>query len=332
MAHHIQRMKEYKPVVARIGLTNRCNHRCVRCSSKYRPAHNPNAEWDVTCLQRFAKEFKVVGKACVLGGGGEPLVYPHFVTSVKHFLDLEFELGISTNGSNLSPEIADLLSKFAWVRISIDACIDKTYQKLRHTHDSFNKSFRYIDRIRNGGCVVGANFVIQPENMREIAEFAKIVKANGFDNCRYNLMHGPINKPSYEWGDSQLDIIKEQLARACEYEAKDFKIFVHRGIPQVAAAVQGETSRKEKEYGDCYYSRIVLAFAPDECLYTCCTTKENPDFKIGCFHNMSLTSLLQLWKQHFPVDVTKCPPCWWDDKNKIAEYLLSKNPPHVNFP
>ena len=31
------------------------------------------------------------------------------------------------------------------------------------------------------------------------------------------------------------------------------------------------------------------------------------------------------------LDVQKCPACWFDQTNELIEYLVSENPPHVNF-
>ena len=53
--------------------------------------------------------------------------------------------------------------------------------------------------------------------------------------------------------------------------------------------------------------------------------------KQGYIGNIKQGDFEHIWYTRERPDVAKCPPCWMDAKNEIAEYMMTDAPPHVNF-
>ena len=71
-------------------------------------------------------------RAIQLTGGGEPTVHPDHTKIFQDVLDRELDLGLVTNGVNLSDEDMEVLLKAKWVRFSVDAGNAETYASVRN--------------------------------------------------------------------------------------------------------------------------------------------------------------------------------------------------------
>jgi len=137
-------------------------------------------------------------KSVLLIGGGEPTLHPDFGVIVKYLKKKNLQVGIVTNGSFMEKIIgvADFLGKGDWVRLSLDAGTDKTFQalhrpklkiglaeicdnvsKLKAVNENLMVGFSYVI-IWNG---INMNGVKLMPNVNEIPSAAKLAKNSGFD-------------------------------------------------------------------------------------------------------------------------------------------------------
>lgn len=300
--YHIDKVRESRPVFVQWDITNRCNLNCPHCSSRLQSQYCFEDEWKFENLKRVAYELKGYGiKAIEITGGGEPLIHPDFIKIAKLFLSLGFKIGLVTNGTLINKQVARIIQKFEWVRVSIDE------------RDDFN--YGLIEVIRKEGCVLGSSFVIKPANFRKILTFARKMKEVGFDNCRFTVLYpngGKLLK-------SYLPRIRNLLNLAKKIEEENYSVF----IPKERLI---DVWKKKRDYSACYYSRLVSVIAGNGKIYWCCATKNEPYALIGNLNKESFAEILD--KKQDP-DISKCPFCWMDKKNEIVEELL--NNPHKEF-
>ena len=151
-----------RPWVVELDPTTACNLACHGCIS----ANLLNqGGFKRDRIKEMAKEFKDIGvKAVVLIGGGEPMAHPEFGTLVDYFYENDIHVGVTSNGTLIDRYMESLAFKTSWVRISVDAGCEKTFQEYR-PHSSgksqFNKvidGMKKLSKIRKGK--LGYSFLV----------------------------------------------------------------------------------------------------------------------------------------------------------------------------
>lgn len=121
-------------LIAFFETTDFCNARCIMCGSKYMKRPRQIMAMEIYC--RAVEEVaKAKGHSIMLSAFGEPLLDPYIVERVKfaskfsHF----YNIGFSTNGSLLTPEVYRRLAVAGLksMCISIDGYEKETYEKIR---------------------------------------------------------------------------------------------------------------------------------------------------------------------------------------------------------
>jgi MoaA/NifB/PqqE/SkfB family radical SAM enzyme len=107
-----------------------CTLDCVMCPwSELRPS-NATMHWDT-----FARILPslALSETVDFTGGGEPLRNPHLVEMVQAAKNAGCEVGFSTNGTRLTPQVSEQLveSGLDWISFSIDAASAELYQAIR---------------------------------------------------------------------------------------------------------------------------------------------------------------------------------------------------------
>lgn len=310
--HHLERVKQGKPVYAQWDITNRCNNQCRYCSSKMQPAFSSCDEWSFDEIKQIASELKTAGVETIeITGGGEPLCHPDCKAIFRHLLSMGFDIGLVTNGLLMDGELADILSGFAWVRFSIDAFSDDTHLLLKGTHKPNISPFLPV--LKQYDCVVGASFIVQDENVDEIVPFAEWAKDAGFNNVRYSPCYSPhglvVNKKSVI---KAIDVLQKTLLM----DGIDINAMLNRfTVPWL-----------KQHTPVCYYSRLVVAIAANGCIYYCCATKNDNRFSLGNILNRGFSCV---WNSRKDIDTNLCPACWMDGKNHVAQTVLMLH--HTNF-
>src|SRR5262249_52171574 len=119
-------------------------------------------------------------------GGGEPTVYPKFKEVLERTIELGLKFALVSNGVKIDENLAPLVAKAEWVRVSLDSSSESTYVQIRRIHRShWMKAQNAVRLLKvNGAPVVGIGFVVTPDNWQEIFEAAKLAKDLGADNFR----------------------------------------------------------------------------------------------------------------------------------------------------
>ena len=200
---HLEELKKVKegeriaPIYVRIKPTNRCNQNCYYCHYKNPylelDQYNPEDKIKREKMLEIIQDFKSIDvKAVTFSGGGEPLLYPYIEETMESVLDAGIDLSIITNGSLPVGRKAELLSKAKWVRISLESGCAETYSKIRgvkkEAFEALCKNIKNFATIKNNDCELGVNFVIGPNNYKEVYQTGKLMQELGVNHINYTAL------------------------------------------------------------------------------------------------------------------------------------------------
>jgi radical SAM protein with 4Fe4S-binding SPASM domain len=150
------------------NITHNCNLKCHYCYAKSDNSIYAN-HLSLTEIATLAKDAKECGAAQVLLSGGEPFVRSDWFEIFQIFKDLDFAISISSNGSLISPDLAERLSgnNAPVFQISFDGS-DLTIDTIcKHSHIS-EKIRTGIEILINNGFKVQLNCVLHLTNYADL--------------------------------------------------------------------------------------------------------------------------------------------------------------------
>jgi sulfatase maturation enzyme AslB (radical SAM superfamily) len=190
------------PVSINLDLTTACNYACDHC-----------IDWDILNSKvRYADEDlrasirnMVAGglRSAILIGGGEPTLYPGFVSFVEFLKELGLQVAVVSNGSRNDRilQIAPFLGAEDWVRLSLDSGSNSTFQRMHNPSRktlTLDEICAWVPKIKaaNPDFDMGFSFVITwrggsrgdvkiVENIHEIASAAERARNAGFNYISY---------------------------------------------------------------------------------------------------------------------------------------------------
>jgi MoaA/NifB/PqqE/SkfB family radical SAM enzyme len=186
------------PVSINLDLTVACNYRCPHCIDG--SILNTGKSYGLLDIVRSLVILRLAGlRSVILIGGGEPTLHPKFCDAVRVIKLLGLQCAIVSNGSNNArlQEIAPLLTKGDWIRLSLDAATDQTFRvmhlprKASLTLKEICESAREIKRT-NPNLMLGFSYIVSwrgasvfgqtiEDNVEEMVGAAHLAKASGFD-------------------------------------------------------------------------------------------------------------------------------------------------------
>ncbi len=348
----LQEKKTISPTMIQVDLEAYCNDNCSFCSYRKEDGYNtamlklidgkPNTEnkpigkpsADSRIPEIFAEELprqmvEADIKAIEITGGGEPTLWPAFDNLVRALGSAEREIGLVTNGSNLSGERIELISKFClWVRFSMDSAIPETHRKIHRTaNEDFDRRLQNLTKlglIKNPNLVLGISFIVTPENFNEISEAARVYsEIKGVNHIRFSWMYDKEGHAGLS--QSRIEDVKIKLRQAKRlFEREDFKVIYEEGRIDLY-------SKPNDDFDTCFMQRFVWAIGADCLVYPCCIMKYHPNFAFGDIRNQTLKQMIDTSKKFMDdLDPKNCFPCWLRNRNISIGNAVEK-PLHHNF-
>jgi radical SAM protein with 4Fe4S-binding SPASM domain len=343
LMYHVSRVdqwlkgKNIYPIYLEIGLYGGCNHRCIFCAFdffKYKPDILEEMH-----LKQFILEASKRGvKSILFSGEGEPLLHKRAVEIVNFTKKAGIDVALVTNGTLFDKEKAiGLLGSLSWLKVSLDAATEKTYAVIHRTRkEDFNiviKNLQEAVKLRNKNkysCVIGAQFLLIPQNYKEVIAAVKIVRDIGVDY----LVIKPYSQ--HPFSNKEIDLylkykgifyLEEKLKK---YERNNFQIIFRRSTM--------EKLPKERPYEYCLGLPFAAHITARGDVYPCNLFLGKKEFIFG---NIGKESFKNIWdgrkrkkimmRMHHKYDITNCrKACRLDEINCYLWEL--KNPGrHVNF-
>lgn len=121
----------HAPLSINLDVTTACNYRCDHCVDM--DILNTGIRYDHEKLKSSLTTLMDRGlRTVIIIGGGEPTAYPGFTDIVRHLKKRGIKIGVVTNGSRMQKiaEVADVLEKGDWVRLSLDSGNNETFRAM----------------------------------------------------------------------------------------------------------------------------------------------------------------------------------------------------------
>ena len=298
--------------------------------------NNPNRMIEYELAKKILLDCKEMGTLGVeFTGGGEPTLHPQ----IRELMDLAQSLGLHTalitNGLRMGQLTMQALG-CDWVRFSIDAATPETYAKVRPSLGKDPRGGRIDDVLTamhdlsvcaaqaRSGVTIGAGFVVQKENYREIIDAVEMYRDFGAHNVRISGLFTPEK-------DGYFDGWRKE---AEELEARAIRDFDQPNIPG-GFRVYGRFSQKvadlqaPPDYDDCHYQRLTTYIGGDANLYRCCVTAYNQIGKLGSVRDAggfkALWDSTELQAKLRVFSARACGMCQFNDRNHAIDDALKRD-------
>ncbi len=288
--------KNFVPSSIQLDLTTACNSDCPGCIDfailNQKETHN-YAQLLETIQYMISRGLRSV----ILIGGGEPAIHPKF-REVVHFLkDHGLQVAIVSNGLFHAPilDVASLLTPPDWLRISLDAGSDPTFQTLRRprhptTLEEVCSLAREIREL-NPDLPIGYSFVVSwpgakdtrgdplPQNIDEIVLAAELAEASGFSyiSVKAYLQRSltgseAIDPEAIKNFDATIERIGHEIAQARKLAKGGFEVIVSKNL---RALMDGTWRRYMNQPRTCHKQALQWVISPLG-TYNCPAWRGNP--------------------------------------------------------
>lgn len=323
--NHICKDNPY-PVSVEIDPSNICNFNCSWCCFKESKSKSPTMIEGKLFL-KIVKELAELGiKSITFTGGGEPLMNESTLNAIILAYKKGIKVGLVTNGNLFFGLGANCMKYYEFIRISLDAGTDKTYQKVHKAKkgDFLRTTYNIgtLSLFKKKNHTIGISFLVHPDNYREIYKAAKLSKELGVDYFQI--------KPIYYLNSVKHTRIwlkaKPYIDKALKLSDNKFRVFSmnYRFNDMVKA---------KRNYKKCRIHNYLTIIGADSKVYLCCPYRGNEKF---CLGDLKKNTFKEIWnskrrkKVINSIDMTKCPYCRHNDYNEILEYMGGEHP-HGDF-
>ncbi len=162
----LQRLRvEHVPFTVLWEMTHRCNLQCVMCYNVPRPQPELSTTEGLNLLGQLA----AAGTLRLMLTGGEILTRPDFFTLAERARALGFALDLKTNGTLLTPALADQVATLTPVRVDISllGATAATFDAVAGSHDTLRRVLRGVRLLQERGVHVKLNTLLLNLNVAE---------------------------------------------------------------------------------------------------------------------------------------------------------------------
>jgi radical SAM protein with 4Fe4S-binding SPASM domain len=316
-----------RPLMAVVYPSYVCNHNCQGCSYE-ELNRKENVFLDAKNFAELLKGLHSLQvKSIEFSGGGEPTLHPEFCDLIKQAVNEGFELGLLTNGSLLSGEIADLVvDHFTYVLVNIDASDDRIYNRIHRPSEifGFQTVLNNLEEMickrneKNSKLTIGAKALLCQANMNFIEEMINLAKDIGCDYIQF--------KPRR---NAEECLFPEQTDRANDL----IKTLQKRYFPFL---ICGEASSSRINM-KCWLSPLHILVDPGGDIFPCAHYQyRRESTRIG---NLFQQPLEKIWfglrhqevVRNIKVEECNLYNCRWHYYNQIMWQVIKENKMHLNF-
>ena len=197
LLYHPSRVAEWMaqgdcfPIYIEIGLTSRCNHRCIFCALDW--LEHGAVDMDRDVMLKALTDMAAHGvKSIMFAGEGESLLHKEASLFIKVASDLGIKVAVTTNGVPFTPaKAAECLPHLTWIRFSFNAGTAEQYALVHHTKASdfdqvlanirFAAEFKQKNKLKVD---IGVQTLLLPDSIDGVLKLAALVKDAGADNLQ----------------------------------------------------------------------------------------------------------------------------------------------------
>ena len=186
--------KDRFPSNVSIEVTRRCPLTCAHCYNNLPmgdiEARNAEPTYEQLC--RMMDEMAAAGTLWVLFTGGEIFARKDFLKIYTYAKEKGFIITLFTNGTLLTPEIADYLAEWRpfGIEITLYGHTKETYEQLTGVAGSWEKCRRGVDLLLERGLPLTLKTVVVTINKHELFDMKRYAEEKGCE-FRYDLLMSP---------------------------------------------------------------------------------------------------------------------------------------------
>lgn len=212
------------PISGSFELTFRCNLHCAHCYCNLPPNDQNAIEKELTTKEVFNILDQTAEAGCLwlLITGGEPLLREDFLEIYAYAKTKGFIITLFTNGTLITPEIANYLKEWPPVKVEITlyGVTSGTHEKVTGIPDSYKRSQRGIDLLLERGIPLGLKTIAMTLNKDEIWQIGEYAEELGaefrFDPILNPRLDG--SKTPCDFRLSPEEVVKLDLADEAKSE------------------------------------------------------------------------------------------------------------------
>ena len=171
-----------KPVSGQWEITFRCNLRCVHCYVVKDPLRKELTFPEITDI---LDQIHHQGCLWLCLTGGEPLVREDFVDIYTYAKKKGFLITLFTNGTLITPEVADFLQDYPpfMIDITLNSITPQTYERITRAPSSFERCLQGIHLVLERRLPLTLKTIGMSLNRDEILKVKQYVE--GLENVRF---------------------------------------------------------------------------------------------------------------------------------------------------
>lgn len=177
------RGEKVAPVTMDVAFTRRCAAACNFCYASLQASDGGEITKEIAF--QFLEDAAEVGvKGISLISDGETTEVPYYAEAIEHGAKLGLQLGVSTNGMKLTPEILErILPNLCYLRFNFSGGERKRYAEIMGVKQFWYdrvietvKTAMEIKRRDNLPVTINLQFVVMPTDADQIVPFAKLAQ------------------------------------------------------------------------------------------------------------------------------------------------------------
>lgn len=179
------RGRERHPIMGSFELTNRCNLRCVHCYLGERRTAQMSQREELTLPQIRNLFDQVANEGCLWFQltGGEPMLRSDFLDIYRYAKQKGFLIALFTNGTLLTPRIADVLAEYRPfnTEITLYGYTQETYERITGVPGSHARCMRAIELLLERGVRLRLKTMLMTLNQHELGAMEDYAASLGVD-------------------------------------------------------------------------------------------------------------------------------------------------------
>ncbi len=321
------------PTMAIIYPTSICNYKCPGCLCA-----GANKDPSSLAVMPPDKLEKVIDELCSgglraveLAGGGEPLLHPQFSSLVLMLADRGLSLGLLTNGSLLDKVSDTALSKFTYIRVSLNGHSTASFEimhgvrKLEQTLSAIANTRNRINTLpKTIRPTLGVKALVSQDNLYDLSLLVTQAQHLMVDYVQFKSLRNDPRELSAEQRKEAKRVLRELAADVSPFPVYD-------GI------VNPKEKQRWSQSTACVSSILHTLIDSTGRIYICCyySHREVPI----CFGNVFTDSFTSVWggREHRRVlrelDVSECVAydCRFCNYDSIFHQVIHNDSMHMDF-
>lgn len=241
-------------------LTYSCNLRCKHCWADCILDHDSAIFLPIDIFLHILQQGNKCGVSSIKLTGGEPLLHPNINYIIVMVKEHGFRLTIESNGTLLTPELADLIAQGIkpFASISIDSHDERVNDLIRGMRGAYTAAVRAIEYLVSRNVKTQLVATLFKDTINHISDLTQMAQKIGCSSIKFNIVQ-PSGRGNKLYEKNQLPLISELLSvqEIISELNNHFTIPILYDLPIAFKSLNSIYNNGKLETNFCNISRIV---------------------------------------------------------------------------